>query len=80
MDGSWHHVAATFDGTTRKVFKDYVLRSSDTPGGQAASRKDNFCIGKSYGNEFFHGQIKEVRVWRTARDIAGSGGGATGSK
>ena len=30
-DGKWHHVAATFDGKTRRVYVDGVLKGSDVP-------------------------------------------------
>ena len=32
-DGKWHHVAATYDGTYRRIYVDGVLKGSDTPSG-----------------------------------------------
>ena len=44
-DGSWHHVMATFDGTTRKLYVDGGEIGSDTPTGLAVTKTDNFCVG-----------------------------------
>ena len=44
-DGSWHHVMATFDGTTRKLYVDGTDIGSDTPTGLAVTKTDNFCVG-----------------------------------
>lgn len=44
-DGSWHHVMATFDGTTRRIFLDGTELGSDTPTGLAVTKTDNFCVG-----------------------------------
>ena len=64
-DSNFHEVITQFDGTTRRIFFDGVLKSSDTPSGTHASRNDNFCLGgevarNTYG---FIGQIRNVRIW-----------------
>jgi hypothetical protein len=31
LDGNWHHTAATYDGTTRRIYIDGILKASDVP-------------------------------------------------
>lgn len=73
-DNVWHHIAATHDGTTLKVYIDglevgTVAKTLNTTGTQIniGHRSDN--------TEQFQGNIDEVRIWnvaRTAAQIAGS--------
>ena len=65
-DGSWHRITASFDGTTRKLFFDNTLATSDVPGGAAANRNDNFCLGgeASRNTHAFTGSIRNVQVFR----------------
>jgi alpha-tubulin suppressor-like RCC1 family protein len=67
LDGNWHHIAATFDGTTRKIYLDGVLKGSDIPGGHTVPNGANFRIGSTNNGEFFNGGLDEVRIWNTAR-------------
>lgn len=79
--GAWHHVAATYDGTTWRLYLDGVLD------GQAAARAtpradsiQHFGIGTAFNSTGvaagrFAGSIDEVRVWdraRTEAEIAGA--------
>ena len=74
--GAWHHVVATFDGTTRRLYVDGVALGSDTPGtGHAVPNANNLRIGStnvpgpgnpSGTNEYFPGSIDDVRVWSRA--------------
>lgn len=74
LSGHWHHVAATFDGTTRTIYLDGVAVGSDTPGGHAVPIPSNLRIGCTNGPgggyEYFNGSIDEVRVWNVARTAA----------
>lgn len=75
LDGNWHHVAATFDGTTRKIYFDGALMGQDTPTGHNVSNNDNIEIGTTCPgcDLFLDGQIDELRIWnvgRTASQIA----------
>ncbi|MDF3077372.1 MAG: hypothetical protein K0S09_1261, partial [Sphingobacteriaceae bacterium] len=67
LDGKWHHVVASFDGTTRSIYTDGVLRGSDKPTGHNVPYSTNATIGSAnpvdgYG-EYFDGSIDEVRIW-----------------
>ena len=69
LSGRWHHVAATFDGTTRKIYLDGAVVGFDTPGGHAVPDARNLRIGStntSASGEYFSGSIDEVRVYSTA--------------
>jgi hypothetical protein len=66
-DGEFHHVAATYDGTTRKIFVDYALIVSQASSGYSATDKSNFCIGKTKVNDYFKGDMKNIKIWNVAR-------------
>ena len=69
--GAWHHVAATFDGTTRTLYLDGAAVGSDQPGGgHDVFNASNLRIGSTNSGEFFNGSIDEVRVWNVARTAA----------
>ncbi len=76
LSGRWHHVAATFDGTTRTIYLDGVAVGSDTPGSHTVPSPSNLRIGctnapSSGANyEYFNGSIDEVRIWNVARTAA----------
>lgn len=71
--GEWHHVAATYDGATWRLFVDGHLDASMTV--DATPRADSiqhFGIGTAFNSSGdavgrFEGAIDEVRVWDHAR-------------
>ncbi|MDN5275550.1 MAG: C-terminal target protein [Candidatus Saccharibacteria bacterium] len=63
--GSWHHVVAQFDGTTRTTYVDGVLAASDTPTGHNAAAA-NGTIGRTNNTEYFNGSIDDVRIYTQA--------------
>jgi hypothetical protein len=70
-DGDWHFIAATFDGTTQRLYVDGVLEASGTNTNPAWTDSHHFCIGSycdSGGNSFlpFGGLIDEVEVFGRA--------------
>jgi hypothetical protein len=79
--GEWHHVAATFDGVTWRLYVDGELDGEATA--MAVPRADSihpFAIGTAIASDgvphgFLHGAVDELRVWsraRTADEIADS--------
>jgi len=70
LDGNWHHVAATFDGTTRAIYWDGVLKGSDHPGGHNVTISTNMNIAATNSGEYFDGAIDEVRIWSVGRSQA----------
>lgn len=70
-DGQWHHVAVTYDGSTRKIIVDGVVKGSDNPTGHNVTTTNNFTIGSTLNNsEVFNGGMDEVRIWNVARSEA----------
>ncbi|WP_298395115.1 LamG-like jellyroll fold domain-containing protein, partial [Flavobacterium sp.] len=69
-DGNWHHVVATYDGTTRKIYIDGILKAQDVPGVNNIPNASNMQIGStcptSCGGEYFNGGLDEVRIWNRA--------------
>ncbi|MDB6068429.1 MAG: hypothetical protein JWR26_4637 [Pedosphaera sp.] len=72
--GSWHHLAATYDGTTKRLYVDGILLGSATEASYLSFTATACVIGKSlkadYFNGYFNGQIDEVRTWSVARSAA----------
>ena len=73
LDGNWHHVAFTYDGTTAKLYVDYVLKASKAWSYPIDYNADN--AGKlsicgfdkqTYGH--WNGFIDEVRISDVALD------------
>eukprot|EP01062_Namystynia_karyoxenos_P077481 TRINITY_DN7813_c0_g1_i1.p1 TRINITY_DN7813_c0_g1~~TRINITY_DN7813_c0_g1_i1.p1 ORF type:complete len:7612 (+),score=1122.46 TRINITY_DN7813_c0_g1_i1:103-22938(+) len=63
-DGKWHHVATTYDGTTRRVFVDYVEVANDTrsPSAHHTNATADFQVGCGPGAANFSGTLRDVRV------------------
>ncbi|HTA83912.1 MAG TPA: LamG-like jellyroll fold domain-containing protein [Bacteroidia bacterium] len=66
ISGAWHHVAVTWDGTTRSMYLDGALIGSDNPSGTYnVINTTNLTIGLTWpgGNEYFDGSIDETSIW-----------------
>ena len=73
LDGNWHHVAFTYDGTTAKLYVDYVLKASKAwsyPLDYNAENAGKLSIcgfdKQTYGH--WNGFIDEVRISDAALD------------
>ena len=70
-DNAWHHVAATFDGTTWNLYVDGVLDANSVVGAGRLPRADSIqhaAIGSALTSNgtaagFFNGVIDEARIW-----------------
>lgn len=71
--GEWHHVAATYDGTTWRLYVDGVLDvSKDANATPRADSIQHFGIATTFDSAGtaagqFAGAMDEVRVWNYAR-------------
>jgi hypothetical protein len=77
-DGSWHHVACTFDGHERRLWTDFELAAVDTYDAgkeeETGLRSDSIAVGvytpglaklrMTPGS--FRGDMKQVHIWRSA--------------
>jgi hypothetical protein len=70
--GRWHHVAATYDGTTRRIYLDGALVGSDTPAANshAVPSTASLRLGLTSTSEYFPGALDEVRVYSAALTVA----------
>ena len=57
----WHHVAYTFDGTTRRIYLDGTLRGSSAMAGETGALAEGHVGG--YGTQSFAGTVDEIRVY-----------------
>jgi hypothetical protein len=68
-DGNWHHLAATYNGTTMRVFFDGQERLAVASSTVLANPND-FKIGGRPQNTFLNGDLDEMRVSSVARTLA----------
>lgn len=70
LTGAWHHVAATWDGTTQRTYVDGVAQTATgTPG--AATLGSAFCVLGAQTNgttntNFFNGKLARAAIYNTA--------------
>ncbi len=62
--GEWSHVVGTYDGTTRRLYVNGVLKDEDNDPGLSLSSSAKFKIG--YYSGYFNGLIDEVRIYNRA--------------
>ncbi|MEI6455652.1 MAG: LruC domain-containing protein [bacterium] len=66
LDADWHHVAATYDGTTMKLFIDGVLKVSGTNSGTLNTSNSDVYIGNQNTINPFKGTMDEVLLYDRA--------------
>ncbi len=73
---SWHHIAATYDGTTMKLYIDGVLDASTAVSLSMPDTSQPLLVGSTFGNAsgeagvgqgYFDGALDEVRISNNAR-------------
>jgi hypothetical protein len=74
QDTSWHHIAATYDGATMKIYIDGVLDNSAAQSLTLTDSPNDLLIGVNQGagyegeqRGFFNGYLDEIRLSNTAR-------------
>jgi len=65
---TWHHVAATYDGSYMRIYIDGVLANQMAITGTITVNTNPVSIGYQHGytNEFFKGKLDEVKIWNRA--------------
>jgi hypothetical protein len=80
QDTNWHHLAATYDGTTMKLFIDGALDAQTNVSLSMPDTTEALLVGSTYGGfasetggaqGYFNGTLDEVRVSNVARSGAG---------
>ena len=70
--GRWNHIAVSYDGQKLRFYLNGVQDSNVVTVGLTFGKvSESLVIGADFpgGDEYFDGQIKEVRLWKTARSI-----------
>jgi len=67
--GTWHHVAVTYDGTTRAYYYDGAFLNSAT-GATRATTGNLFYLGKTVNDVAFAGTLDEVALYTRALTLA----------
>ena len=74
QDTAWHHVAATYDGSSMKLYVDGTLDASTSTTLSIPDTAQALLIGSTYGPSesgwsqgYFEGSLDEVRISRVAR-------------
>jgi hypothetical protein len=62
---TWFMVAATFDGTTRRIWVNGVSRASDTPSGHNVT-DTTIQVSKTVANEYQIGDVAVARIYNRA--------------
>ncbi|UCF17221.1 MAG: LamG domain-containing protein, partial [Phycisphaerales bacterium] len=61
IDLEWHHLGASYDGTTLKWYGDGLLIGSQN---RALNTPDNVHVGKREDNDnYFPGQVDDFRIY-----------------
>jgi hypothetical protein len=63
---TWYNAVATWDGTTRKIYVNGILKVQDTPGTPSTSVTSNLTVGLTNTTEYFDGKIGVVQVFTSA--------------
>ena len=63
---TWYNAVATFNGTTRSIWVDGSLISSDTPVGHNVPNSTNLTVGVTNTTEYFAGNMGEVQIFNRA--------------
>lgn len=65
---TWHHLAATYDGATMRIYINGVLAASQAQTGTIAVNGNALSLGNQPGYpENFGGRADEIRIWNVAR-------------
>jgi hypothetical protein len=64
----WHHLAATYDGFTMRIYIDGVLAGSQNKAGTITVNNNPLIIGGQTGfiDEYFQGKLDDIRIWNRA--------------
>jgi hypothetical protein len=74
FDNNWHHIAATYNGSTMKIYIDGILNASVNKTLSVATSGKDLLIGSGYGGlaygsqvPRFEGKLDEIRLSNIAR-------------
>src|ERR1019366_6858006 len=67
-DGTWHHVAGTYDGVEQRIYVDGEVQSRLPWWGEVGVNSNDLVIGNSVkpGSNPFDGQLSDIRIYNRA--------------
>lgn len=65
-ENQWVHLAATYDGSTKRVYRNGVLIGSAPATGNILASNLFYVGSAGVSSEFFQGKMDEIRVWNRA--------------
>jgi hypothetical protein len=68
--GNWFHAAATYDGSTVKIYVNGVLESTTARSGTITAGAKNIGSSSGGGSEYFNGTIDNVKIYNRALSAA----------
>ena len=70
-DGSWHHIAVTYDGVNAKIYVDGVLESQLAGTANINNSSYSVSIGENLQmtGRYYTGNMDDIRIWNTARTV-----------
>ncbi|MCA0447035.1 MAG: T9SS type A sorting domain-containing protein [Bacteroidetes bacterium] len=67
-NGNWYHIACTFNGTTKNIYVNGILKKSVNDPHILRTGQSGQTIGMyGTGGYYLNGKIDEVRIWNTVR-------------
>jgi hypothetical protein len=66
VNGQWHHIVGSWDGSVKRIYVDGVLKNSVSRSGNLATRTTGSSIGRFGGTSsgyFFGGNIAKVSIY-----------------
>jgi len=66
LNTDWHHVVASYDGVTMKIYVDGLLKASGANTGPLKSTKADVIIGSKSNSDFYNGIIDEALIYSKA--------------
>lgn len=67
-DGTWHHLAATYDGSTMRLYLDGIEVQSQAASGSIGTSNIPLFLGRrNDGQLHWDGELDDVRIWNVAR-------------
>lgn len=67
VNGQWHHIVGSWDGTTKRIYIDGVLKNSVARSGDLITRTTGAAVGRFGGTSvgfFFGGNISKVSIYQ----------------
>ncbi|MFM7016252.1 MAG: LamG-like jellyroll fold domain-containing protein [Bacteroidota bacterium] len=69
-DGSYHHLAMTYDGSNIKLYLDGNLVKTQAQTGTITTNTNSLAFGNQPGfTEYYKGSLDEARIWNTALTV-----------